>query len=133
MAEVGGDFSSPILSATWYNGLLSVLILYTFSIVFGRLYTAMHSFTDCLMGVLLGTVIWWVHTDWAGIPVLVSSSNVLYQPLVTLGFGATDPYGSIILHLGKGLKAGERLDGWGPTRRLGNTSDAYTALSLGST
>ncbi len=112
MAEVARDFSSPILSDAWYNGFNSVLIIYTFSIVFGRLYTAMHSFTDCLMGVLLGTVIWWVHTDWTGIPVVVSSSNALFQPLVTLGFGAIDSYGSIVLHLGKGLKAGEWLDGW---------------------
>ena len=52
MAEVARDFSSPILSATWYNGLYSVLIIYIFSIVFGHLYTTVHSFTDCLMGVL---------------------------------------------------------------------------------
>ena len=29
-----------------------------FSIVYGRLYTAMHSFTDCAVGVLLGAAIW---------------------------------------------------------------------------
>lgn len=103
---------SPILSATFYNGLCSILIIYTFSIVFGRLYTAMHSFTDCLMGILLGTVIWWVHTDWTGIPFVVYSSNIFFQPLVMLGFGAIDSYGSIVLHLGKGLQAGQWLDGW---------------------
>jgi len=100
MAEVARDFSLPILSATWCNGLYSVLIIYTFSI-FCRLYITMNFFTDCLMGVFLGTSNWWVRIDWTGI---LSS---LYQPLVILGFGATDSYGSIVLNLGKGLKAGE--------------------------
>jgi dihydrosphingosine 1-phosphate phosphatase len=48
--------STPIF-ATWCVGLA----WYLFSIVFGRLYTAMHSFTDCVVGVLLGTGIWAFH------------------------------------------------------------------------
>ena len=39
------------------------LALYAVSIVYGRLYTAMHSFSDCAVGVLLGTAIWAMH--WA--------------------------------------------------------------------
>ncbi|KZV99226.1 hypothetical protein EXIGLDRAFT_605949 [Exidia glandulosa HHB12029] len=38
-----------------------VLVWYTFSIVFGRLYTGMHSFTDCAVGTLLGSSLWFVH------------------------------------------------------------------------
>ena len=34
-----------------------ILVFYMLSIVFGRLYTGMHSFPDCF-GVLLGTGIW---------------------------------------------------------------------------
>jgi membrane-associated phospholipid phosphatase len=32
--------------------------LYAFSIVFGRLYCGMHSFTDCVAGILMGCGIW---------------------------------------------------------------------------
>jgi dihydrosphingosine 1-phosphate phosphatase len=44
-----------------YGMLAGALIWYTFSIVFGRLYTAMHSFTDCVVGVVMGAGIWCVH------------------------------------------------------------------------
>ena len=33
----------------------------SFTIVFGRLYNGMHSFTDCVVGTTLGTSIWLVH------------------------------------------------------------------------
>ncbi|KAF9237776.1 phosphatidic acid phosphatase type 2/haloperoxidase [Melanogaster broomeanus] len=36
----------------------TVLAIYAISIVFGRLYTGMHSFTDCGVGVALGAAIW---------------------------------------------------------------------------
>ncbi|KAI0784107.1 PAP2 superfamily-domain-containing protein [Abortiporus biennis] len=49
-----------ISSFTFYTAV-AVLLFYTFSIVFGRLYTAMHSFTDCFFGVTLGTAIWALH------------------------------------------------------------------------
>ena len=35
-----------------------MLTLYAISIVFGRIYTGMHSFTDCGVGVALGAAIW---------------------------------------------------------------------------
>ncbi|EGN92487.1 hypothetical protein SERLA73DRAFT_190962 [Serpula lacrymans var. lacrymans S7.3] len=54
--------SSSMSSITFYTSC-ALLFVYTFSIVFGRLYTAMHSFTDCAVGVLLGIFIWTVH--WA--------------------------------------------------------------------
>jgi membrane-associated phospholipid phosphatase len=34
------------------------LIIYAFSIVYGRIYTGMHSFTDCFVGVILGAGSW---------------------------------------------------------------------------
>lgn len=47
-----------VISSTTYWISAAVLIFYVFSIVYGRLYTAMHSFTDCAVGVLMGTAIW---------------------------------------------------------------------------
>ncbi|KAH7098070.1 phosphatidic acid phosphatase type 2/haloperoxidase [Auriculariales sp. MPI-PUGE-AT-0066] len=41
-----------------------VLLWYTFSIVYGRLYTGMHSMTDCLVGSTLGASIWWLHMSY---------------------------------------------------------------------
>jgi len=52
---------------TAYGVLTAALAWYVFSIVFGRLYTAMHSFTDCMMGVLMGAGIWWVHDGYWGL------------------------------------------------------------------
>ncbi|KAI0687708.1 hypothetical protein BC835DRAFT_1286229 [Cytidiella melzeri] len=46
-----------ISQTTYYLGCM-ILLFYTFSIVYGRLYTGMHSFTDCTIGVLIGVGIW---------------------------------------------------------------------------
>ncbi|KAF5389709.1 hypothetical protein D9757_005966 [Collybiopsis confluens] len=48
----------------WLSTVL--LALYAFSIVGGRIYTAMHSFVDCIFGVLLGGLVWWSVTDQFG-------------------------------------------------------------------
>jgi len=54
----GPDDVSPLsLSPVVFYASSILLILYTFSIVFGRLYCAMHSFTDCFVGVVLGSAI----------------------------------------------------------------------------
>ncbi|KIY68373.1 hypothetical protein CYLTODRAFT_421694 [Cylindrobasidium torrendii FP15055 ss-10] len=58
----------PSISMQTFWMLLAGLLFYTFSIVFGRIYTAMHSFTDCVMGVSLGTFIWWAWSSFPGIP-----------------------------------------------------------------
>jgi hypothetical protein len=50
-----------------YAVWVGVLVWYAVSVVFGRLYTAMHSFTDCVMGVVMGAVIWWVHDGYWGL------------------------------------------------------------------
>ena len=50
-----------MLSTGWFITATAVLGFYIFSIVFGRLYTGMHSFTDCIVGVLLGAGIWALH------------------------------------------------------------------------
>jgi dihydrosphingosine 1-phosphate phosphatase len=49
------------ISTTAYVASIVILSIYTFSIVFGRLYTGMHSFTDCAFGVFLGAAIWGVY------------------------------------------------------------------------
>ena len=36
----------------------AAIVWYIFSIVFGRLYCGMHSFTDCTVGVVLGATVW---------------------------------------------------------------------------
>ncbi len=100
------------ISPTLYLALCSILVLYSLSIVFGRLYTGMHSFTDCVVGVLLGAGIWWVQTDWSGIPLVFYQSNLLYQPLIALGLGNVDSYGALTLHVGRGLDIGAWADGW---------------------
>ncbi|PCH44674.1 hypothetical protein WOLCODRAFT_139137 [Wolfiporia cocos MD-104 SS10] len=51
----------PLISATTYYILSGVLLFYVSSIVYGRLYTGMHSFTDCIFGVALGAAIWAVN------------------------------------------------------------------------
>ena len=44
--------------STFTYGVISALLgVYIFSIVFGRLYAGMHSFTDCVAGVALGSAI----------------------------------------------------------------------------
>jgi hypothetical protein len=89
-----------------------ILSIYVFSIVFGRLYTAMHSFTDCAAGATMGAGIWWVYSSWPGIPVLLSSSNPLYWFYSVLWPTSFDNAGALVIHIGKGLGAGEWLDGW---------------------
>lgn len=84
---------SPVISPFTYNVLVVLLIFYTFSIVFGRLYTAMHSFTDCAIGVILGAGLWWTHTSFPGIPVKV-------------------PYTSTTVYFARGLGAGKWMDDW---------------------
>ncbi|KAH7882264.1 hypothetical protein F5I97DRAFT_1931462 [Phlebopus sp. FC_14] len=48
---------SAMSDITYYISC-ALLALYAISIVFGRLYTGMHSFTDCGVGVTLGAAIW---------------------------------------------------------------------------
>lgn len=102
----------PIISYGMYLFLCGMLIIYAFSVVFGRLYTAMHSFTDCSTGAFLGAAIWWWHTSWAGIPIFIASTNPLFTFLSYLGLGRLHPSGSLLLFLGKGLGAGEWIEGW---------------------
>ncbi|EPQ53728.1 hypothetical protein GLOTRDRAFT_63378 [Gloeophyllum trabeum ATCC 11539] len=51
-------YMNASMSQTAYIAWMVGLIFYTFSIVYGRIYTAMHSFTDCAMGIMLGTSLW---------------------------------------------------------------------------
>ena len=50
------DYSA--ISSTTYWICCGILMLYVISIVFGRIYLGMHSFTDCAMGVALGAAMW---------------------------------------------------------------------------
>ncbi|KAG9309181.1 hypothetical protein JVU11DRAFT_10892 [Chiua virens] len=48
---------SAVSSQTYWISCI-VLMLFAVTIVFGRVYTGMHSFTDCGMGVALRATIW---------------------------------------------------------------------------
>ncbi|GAA5987492.1 hypothetical protein JCM11641_003847 [Rhodosporidiobolus odoratus] len=54
-----------VLSRDWdwarKTASMAVLVVFCFSIVFGRLYTGMHSRADVLAGSSIGTAIWWLH------------------------------------------------------------------------
>ena len=50
-----------------YWVVTGLLMWCVFSMVFGRLYTAMHSFTDCAMCIIMGAGIWWVHNGYWGL------------------------------------------------------------------
>lgn len=56
-----GDAVAPGLSPFMFHTLQFALAFYACTIVFGRLYSGMHSITDCLAGSLLGAVIWAAH------------------------------------------------------------------------
>ncbi|KAF8880461.1 PAP2 superfamily-domain-containing protein [Gymnopilus junonius] len=101
-----------MLSQPLYILMNVILLLYAFSIVFGRLYTAMHSFTDCLIGVTLGAAIWWAHTSWAGMPIVLSTTNPLYYAFSFLGLGTPVPPGELLIYFGKGLGTGKLVDIW---------------------
>lgn len=103
---------SPTISPDTFTILTLILAFYTFSIVYGRLYTAMHSFTDCATGVALGAGIWWAHSSWSGIPFMLSSSNPLFWICSLLGLGTHGDLSTRVIHIGKGLGAGEWMESW---------------------
>lgn len=51
-------FHDSSISSTGYYSYLAAIVLYAFSIVFGRIYAGMHSFTDCISGIIIGAAIW---------------------------------------------------------------------------
>ncbi|KAK1219246.1 Long-chain base-1-phosphate phosphatase [Marasmius sp. AFHP31] len=105
------DGAAAISNQTYI--LLTILLLwYTFSIVFGRLYTAMHSFTDCAMGVFLGAILWWGLTDFPGFSVEIPTT--LYKTLDPLSWWSSssqDPSNTVI-YLFKGLDSFTSLKAW---------------------
>ncbi|KAG5647237.1 hypothetical protein DXG03_000772 [Asterophora parasitica] len=102
----------PIISAQLFTIITTVLSIYTFSIVFGRIYTAMHSFTDCAVGVALGSGIWWGQSSWSGIPIRLTSSNPLYWLYTLIWPSTLTATGTHIMYFGKGLGFGEWLEDW---------------------
>ncbi|TFK39306.1 hypothetical protein BDQ12DRAFT_682538 [Crucibulum laeve] len=100
------------ISTQTYTFLTALLGVYTFSIVFGRLYTAMHSFIDCITGMFLGAAIWWAHTNWAGIPIVLSAGNPIYYIAQLLGLGAPTGVSERIIYLGRGLGVGGWMESW---------------------
>ncbi|KAG9093255.1 hypothetical protein FS749_014775 [Ceratobasidium sp. UAMH 11750] len=56
--------ANDTISAVTYRIIQILLVIYASSIVFGRLYCAMHSFTDCIAGITLGSAIWAAQMQW---------------------------------------------------------------------
>ncbi|TFK21744.1 sphingosine-1-phosphate phosphatase [Coprinopsis marcescibilis] len=102
---------TPSITSQEFYTIVAVLTFYTFSIVFGRLYTGMHSFTDCITGTVLGAGIWWGHDSWVGHAVTISPSNPLYAVSTALGLGESSNKG-LVVYLGKGLGAGRWIEQW---------------------
>ncbi|KAF9437905.1 hypothetical protein BGZ76_010616 [Entomortierella beljakovae] len=85
-------------AASWspYTRELAImgLVVYAFSIIYGRLYCGMHSITDCVGGVIIGASIWavqWTFRDsleyymtnpsWI-VPILVIASGILLVSII---------------------------------------------------
>lgn len=75
----------------------------------------MHSFTDCVMGSILGAGIWWGHSSWAGHPVTLSPTSPVAAVLHSVGVGEFAGSRGFIVHLGKGLGSGAWIDNWART------------------
>lgn len=59
---------SDLISLRAFVTCVVFLVFYVFSIVGGRLYTGMHGFIDCTVGVILGASTWAL--QWAVMPVV---------------------------------------------------------------
>lgn len=80
--------TAPALSVPVYVALTASLVIYATSIVFGRLYTAMHSFTDCAVGVAIGVLVWIAHSSFRGIAVSLALSPAhTYSTTLLRGWG----------------------------------------------
>lgn len=93
------------MSGTFYAVSIVALVVYIFSIVFGRIYTGMHSFTDCAFGLFLGTAIWavftlcgdaldhWLKTSgWIGTPTLLNMYYLTVKLKKNLSAGNRYPF-----------------------------------------
>ncbi|KAH8823214.1 sphingosine-1-phosphate phosphatase [Flagelloscypha sp. PMI_526] len=99
----------PSLSMEVYNGFCVVLIVYAVSVVFGRLYTAMHSFIDCIAGVILGASIWWVHETFPGWEMSLPSWTF---PVLKPFGGALSESGAVIFHFLRSPGLSSKLEAW---------------------
>lgn len=74
-------FTAATISTLTYSCFCIFLAIYVCSIVFGRLYTGMHSVVDCVGGVTLGAGVWAAYALWWGSVegwlVGTTSSNIL--------------------------------------------------------
>ncbi|KAJ7199136.1 sphingosine-1-phosphate phosphatase [Mycena pura] len=104
--------ATPSVSFPTYVACSVGLAAYATSIVFGRLYTAMHSFADCVVGIAIGALLWLAHTSFAGIPLTLTLA--LPAPLAAalrLPAAATAAY-TYRATLLRGWGWGAHLDAW---------------------
>ncbi|KAF7321362.1 Sphingosine-1-phosphate phosphatase [Mycena kentingensis (nom. inval.)] len=69
-----------------YVACTAGLVFYVASVVFGRIYLAMHSFTDCIVGVVVGIYTWVAYTSFRGIPI---SFSIPLSPSTALSYNIT--------------------------------------------
>ncbi|KAJ6627628.1 hypothetical protein B0H10DRAFT_2210141 [Mycena sp. CBHHK59/15] len=109
--------TAATLSLPVYALLTTLLGIYAVSIIFGRLYTAMHSFTDCTVGVVLGAGLWQAHSSFRGLPLSFALPRALafLHPILSpfsssiVSTGTSTTY-TLALLRGAGL--GAHLDAW---------------------
>ncbi|KAF8605669.1 hypothetical protein BDV93DRAFT_521493 [Ceratobasidium sp. AG-I] len=70
-----------------YHIIQAVLVIYAFSIVFGRLYCAMHSFTDCAAGIAVGSAIWAAQLQWGDVVDAWVTQNTWMVPILVISAG----------------------------------------------
>ncbi|QRW10624.1 dihydrosphingosine 1-phosphate phosphatase [Ceratobasidium sp. AG-Ba] len=80
-------FASSSIAPSTYYAIQTLLAVYAFSIVFGRLYCAMHSFTDCAAGVAIGTAIWAAQMQWGNAIDTWITQNGWMVPIAVLSAG----------------------------------------------
>jgi hypothetical protein len=75
-AHILSLYTAGTLSGAALGAWMAGLNVYLVSVVFGRLYTGMHSVTDCTAGVLIGVMVWAAYALWEGaLERLVSTSG----------------------------------------------------------
>ncbi|KAJ7647111.1 PAP2 superfamily-domain-containing protein [Roridomyces roridus] len=81
----------PSLSLPAYAAMTTGLVIYANSIIFSRVYTAMHSFTDCAVGVYFGFILWLAQTSFAGLPISLNFPGLFtYSTTICRGWGWGD-------------------------------------------
>ncbi|KAL6301478.1 hypothetical protein BKA93DRAFT_797667 [Sparassis latifolia] len=84
IADILTQAEETVVSSMTYYVLSFVLLVYVFSIVYGRLYTGMHSFTDCTVGVIMGVFVYGIDVVFGAHLDALITNNGWPVPCVTI-------------------------------------------------